>query len=1113
MSEPSPPTPVLSIVVAVRDGWEETFRLLMGLVQGPPPVPHELVVVDDGSTDETPLGLPLLAGLVVHRNDEPLGLVRAANQGAAMARGTYTWFLAPGAAPSARALLPLLAALEADAGLAAAGPRLDDARGTELAPDAAAAWADGAGASLPADAARPSALPLQGLVVRTAALRAAGGLDAAFRDRLAEIDLCWRLQDRGGRIARVPGAVLELPAPTAGPATEDDTLLAERWTCRFGPPPRPAAPEAAEPVEGTPAPAPSPVSPLGAVARLHLPPSSAPQRGARPLAVCALHPDIDGTYELELRLEDGKRRRGGKVRRQYAEPASEVAVPFLPSGWSRTVTPREVVDWFAAGYDLEAESERYARSMRPGEPARIAFTAVRADLMSGGSINLLRLANWLVDMGAEVTIYADCALPAWGRVNARFRTIGDPAERYAAIEEPVVVVFSVLELQRLLRSCDHRGKRIYHLCQGAEEFHYATEPPPPLLTPNGLFDLLNAVPVGRIVVSPHLERYFGEKYGQRTTTIVNGVDGELFRPPAKPRRPTRDQLAVLVSGNPLHPLKGISAVKEALALLARRHPRWNLRLINLCGMKLASPNLAQERGFVSELRTGLTPPEVRDQLHQADAYVNASWYEGFGLPSLEAMACGVPVVQADNHGLDGIAQDGRDCLVVPPQEPEAIAAALERLVQEPALRARLVAGGRETAARHTLERQQEEAAAAFSELTGVPLRAPARASGLEAGGERPRFSVLLPTFNQAHFLPAALDSLMAQTDPDWEALVVDDGSTDATAEVMVRYADRDRRIRRFHKENGGVASALNRGLAEARGDWVCWLSSDDLFLPEKLSVHREAARADPGLRLMHTNFLLLHQQTGQLTRSGISAEGVPSLAQQVIRFLRFNYFNGISVALHRSIFERVGGFDEEFRYGQDYDLWLRASARYRSLFVDKATCVTRLHPTQGTALFTEAGIYDSARAAAAFLLAHPLADLFPALDLSQPQQALQALSAVLAVAFSPDSYLVRCGFSTLLLERLKEWIGQLPDRLRLVVRGELEAAMGNQTRPDVRSGLRELASASPGHRFRPADPFALLAQHLARLERGGETGELAAVRRYLAMITDTATRGKLARAG
>ena len=108
----------------------------------------------------------------------------------------------------------------------------------------------------------------------------------------------------------------------------------------------------------------------------------------------------------------------------------------------------------------------------------------------------------------------------------------------------------------------------------------------------------------------------------------------------------------------------------------------------------------------------------------------------------------------------------------------------------------------------------------------------------------PIFSVLVPTYNQACFLPAALDSLLAQTVLEWEALVVDDGSTDGTREILERYAAGDKRIRVFRKHNGGTASALNKGLQHAVGEWVCWLSSDDLFKPDKLAVHlKEIGRA------------------------------------------------------------------------------------------------------------------------------------------------------------------------------------------------------------------------------------------------------------------------------
>src|SRR3990172_2984652 len=97
--------------------------------------------------------------------------------------------------------------------------------------------------------------------------------------------------------------------------------------------------------------------------------------------------------------------------------------------------------------------------------------------------------------------------------------------------------------------------------------------------------------------------------------------------------------------------------------------------------------------------------------------------------------------------------------------------------------------------------------------------------------DHPYFTIIVPTYNQAQYLGAALDSLIAQTDPDWEAVVINDGSTDATREVMEKYAHKDSRIRLFHKPNGGVASALNDGLRKVQGQWVCWLSSDVMFDP------------------------------------------------------------------------------------------------------------------------------------------------------------------------------------------------------------------------------------------------------------------------------------------
>lgn len=99
-----------------------------------------------------------------------------------------------------------------------------------------------------------------------------------------------------------------------------------------------------------------------------------------------------------------------------------------------------------------------------------------------------------------------------------------------------------------------------------------------------------------------------------------------------------------------------------------------------------------------------------------------------------------------------------------------------------------------------------------------------------------RFSIIVPVYNVAPFVCACLDSLLAQSEEDWEAICIDDGSTDGSGEILDQYAEKDSRIRVIHKVNGGVSSARNRGLEEAKGEWILFLDGDDVWHPETLKV-------------------------------------------------------------------------------------------------------------------------------------------------------------------------------------------------------------------------------------------------------------------------------------
>ncbi len=114
----------------------------------------------------------------------------------------------------------------------------------------------------------------------------------------------------------------------------------------------------------------------------------------------------------------------------------------------------------------------------------------------------------------------------------------------------------------------------------------------------------------------------------------------------------------------------------------------------------------------------------------------------------------------------------------------------------------------------------------------------------------PYFSIIVPVYNVAPYLREALDSVLAQTFTDWECLCVDDGSTDGSGAILDEYAAKDKRFRVFHKENGGVSSARNLALDNAKGEWICFLDGDDALLPKLLEKLVPFTKADDEVDLV-----------------------------------------------------------------------------------------------------------------------------------------------------------------------------------------------------------------------------------------------------------------------
>ncbi|MBX6378897.1 MAG: glycosyltransferase, partial [Clostridia bacterium] len=198
---------------------------------------------------------------------------------------------------------------------------------------------------------------------------------------------------------------------------------------------------------------------------------------------------------------------------------------------------------------------------------------------------------------------------------------------------------------------------------------------------------------------------------------------------------------------------------------------------------------------------------------------------------------------------------------------------------------------------------------------------------------------VIPVYNHEAFVAEAIESALHQTYRDLEVIVVDDGSTDGTPAKVAAFAGR---IRSFRKPNGGTASALNLGIREARGEFIAWLSSDDVFLPEKIAAQVALLDAHPEVGLCYTDFYVV-DATGRITGEQKCAS-LPSREAWTRALLQFGcLINGSTTLIRRSCFDAVGLFDEELLQSHDYDLWVRLSVHTLFGHVPRPLVKYRVH--------------------------------------------------------------------------------------------------------------------------------------------------------------------------
>jgi glycosyltransferase involved in cell wall biosynthesis len=198
-------------------------------------------------------------------------------------------------------------------------------------------------------------------------------------------------------------------------------------------------------------------------------------------------------------------------------------------------------------------------------------------------------------------------------------------------------------------------------------------------------------------------------------------------------------------------------------------------------------------------------------------------------------------------------------------------------------------------------------------------------------------SVVIPTYNYGRYLRDAVDSVLAQTYAPLEVLVIDDGSTDDTADVAASYGDRIRFIR---QQNAGVGAARNNGIALARGEYLAFLDSDDIWLPQKLEKQIARFEADPELGLVHCG-------AERFDESGVISVWLDGLegwiAPRLLDLDAAVITAGSGIVVPKRVAEDVGGFDVRLPPSEDWDFSYRIAVRYRVGFVREVLVRYRQH--------------------------------------------------------------------------------------------------------------------------------------------------------------------------
>ena len=209
----------------------------------------------------------------------------------------------------------------------------------------------------------------------------------------------------------------------------------------------------------------------------------------------------------------------------------------------------------------------------------------------------------------------------------------------------------------------------------------------------------------------------------------------------------------------------------------------------------------------------------------------------------------------------------------------------------------------------------------------------------------PKVSIIIPVYNGENYLADAIESALNQSYENCEVIVINDGSIDKSEEIAKSYKNK---IRYIYKENGGVASALNEGIKAATGEYISWLSHDDLYYPDKVLKQVDFLRKQSNKEIIVAcNIEVVDSNLNLIEKHKLSEK----LVKYPLSYLTFDVttgLNGCALLICKKLFERNGFFDLNLRTTQDYDMWSRFAQNESFAIIEDVLVKSRQHENQGS---------------------------------------------------------------------------------------------------------------------------------------------------------------------